>query len=398
MCLLTSLVTAQNPAPTANFAPGANLKKYSVPAGTLLRMELSGPLHVAHLKLGSEIAGQLVRPVYVYDRALIPAGSQVRAVVEKVDKLKPAVKKGLMERVDSICSLGLNRHDSYEVTLRTATVKLLSGEEVPMDLRFIRGGQEVHLQADEEGRMKVGGATGKDLAQHAPGISQLSWIKRRKHQLQEFRHPAATLELTRVAHLDLPAQPAVPRAAIQPLTIPEGTRAHFLLLTDLRASESKRGDTFQTRLVEPIFWPDGQLLVPEGSVLDGHIAKVETPRRLSRAGSMYLAFDLLSEPGGDSQEVTAPVADREMAHKASATIDSEAGLHAALGAVSRKAARKGAGEVLKLATNGVVPYTSVAVSLFGLLADYGTDVDLPKYTDLLVVFGKPVTVATQPRK
>ena len=376
----------------------AALKEYSVPAGTLLPLELSAPLHVTQLKPGSELTGNLVRPVYVYDRALIPAGSQVRAVVEKVEKLPSATRKSLSERVNAVTSLGQNRHDSYQITLRSAMLKLLSGAEFPIDVRLIRAGRQLQLLADEEGRMKVGGTTFKDLAQHAPLTAEIGWIMRGKHQLEESRHPTATLELTRRAIVDLPPQAEVPRPAIQTLTIPEGTRAHFLLLTDLRAKESKHGDTFRTRLVEPILQPDGQLLLPEGSVLDGHIAAIRPPRRLSRAGSIDLAFDLLNPPTGDSQNATGSLADVEMNSMPSDPIDSDSEVRAAMGAVSRKAARKAAGEAFKLATNGAIPHTSVAVGLFGLVADHGHDVALPKYTDLLVVFEKPMTVATQRRK
>jgi hypothetical protein len=394
--LLTLAVAAQD----AALAP--NLKEYTVPAGTILRMELSGPVNVAHLKPGNEIAGQLVRPVYVYDRALIPAGSQVHAVVEKVEKQKAAEKKGFMERVDTVRSLGLNRHNFYEVTLRTASVKLPSGAEVPMDLRFIRGAQEVRLQANDQGQMKVGGTTGKDLAQHTPGVSQVTRIKRGKHQVQEYRHPVATLEVERAAQLELPAQPEVRRATTQPVTIPEATHADFLLLTELRASENKQGDTFQARLLEPIFQPDGQLLMPEGSVLDGHIAKLERPRRLSRAASMYLAFDRLTQPGGDSQKVAASLAAADVEKKAPVNMDPEGGLHgkggakslakrAVVGAVSQRAAD----EAVEVATHAVAPYASGAVGLFILLGGHGNDVDLPQYSDLQVVFGRPVTVPAQ---
>ena len=149
-----------------------------------------------------------------------------------------------------------------------------------MDLRFVRVGEEVRLRANEEGQMKVGGATGKDLAQHAPGVSNVAKIKHGKHQAQEYRHPVATLEVASAVRIELPVQPEVPRAASRPVTIPQGTRADCLLLTELRASENKQGDTCQARLVEPIFQPDGQLLLPEGSLLDGHIAKLVQPRRM----------------------------------------------------------------------------------------------------------------------
>jgi len=397
LCLLASVVTAQNP------APAANLKDYTVPAGAILRMELSGPVNVSHLKPGNELAGQLVRPVYVYDRALIPAGSQVHAVVDKVEKQKAAEKKGLMERVDTLSSLGLNRHNFYDVSLRGATVKLPSGEEVPMDLRFIRGGEEVRLQANEEGQMKVGGTTGTDLAQHAPGVSQVASIKHGKRRAQEFRHPVATLEVARAARLELPAQPEVPRATEQPVTIPQGTHAEFLLLTELRASDSKPGDAFQARLLQPIFQPDGHLLVPEGSLLDGHISKLVQPRRMSRAASMYLVFDRLTEPGGESQKVAASLAGADVGKKAPVDMDPEGGLHGKGGTKSLAkrlvigaASEHAVDEAVEMAMHAVAPYAGAATGLVILLGGHGNDVDLPQYSDLQVVFGRPVTVPGQP--
>jgi len=368
-------------------------------------MELSGPVNVSHLKPGSELSGELMRPVYVYDHALIPAGSQVHAVVERVEKQKAAEKKGFMERVDTVRSLGLNHHNFYEVSLRTATVKLPSGAEVPMDLRFIRGGEEVRLQANQEGEMKVGGTTGKDLAQHAPGVSQVATIRHGKHQAQRYRHPVATLEVVRATQLELPAQPEIPRATVQPITIPGGTHAEFLLLTELRASENKQGDTFQARLVEPIFQLDGHLLVPEGSVLDGHIARLQHPRRLSRAGSMYLVFDRLTEPGGETQKVAASLAGADVGRKEPVNMDPEGGLHGKSGAKSlAKRAVVGvvsqqvADEAVEIATHAVAPYASTAVGLAILFGGHGNDVDLPQYSDLEVVFGRPLTVPAELQK
>jgi hypothetical protein len=390
------VVGAQNP------APGTNLKEYDVPAGAILRMELSGPVNVSHLKPGSELAGQLVHPIYVYDHALIPAGSQVHAVVDKVEKQKPAEKKGFLERVETVRSLGMNHHNLYEVSLRAATVKLPSGAEVPMDLRFIRGGEEVRLQPNDEGQMKVGGTTGKDLAQHAPGVSQVARIKHGKNQVQEYRHPLATLEVAHAARLQLPAQPEVPRATGHPVTIPAGTHADFLLLTELRASESKQGDTFQARLVEPIFQPDGHLLVPEGSLLDGHISKLVQPRRMSRAASMYLVFDRLTEPGGEGQKVAASLASADVGKKAPVSLDPEGGLHGKGGArnlakrvVIGAASEHAVDEAVELATHAVAPYAGAATGLFILLGGHGNDVDLPQYSDLQILFGRPLMVPGQ---
>ena len=212
----------------------------------------------------------------------------------------------------------------------------------------------------------------------------------------------ATLEVVHATRLELPAQPEVPRATSHPITIPEGTHADFLLLTELRASEKKQGDTFQARLVEPIFQPDGHLLVPEGSLLDGHIARLVQPRRMSRAASMYLVFDRLSEPGGEMQKVAASLASADVGKKAPVTMDPEGGLHGkgggktlakrfVVGAVSEHVVD----EAVEMATHAVAPYAGAATGLVILLGGHGNDVDLPQYSDLQVVFGRPLTVPGQ---
>jgi len=398
LLLVSPLLVAQTASPAAS----PQGKECSVPAGAILRMELSGPVRVSRLRPGSELDGDLLRPVYVYDRAVIPAGSQIRAVVDKVEKEKAPQKKGFMARLDTVRSLGLNRQKLYEVKLRAASVTLPSGATLPLDLRFIRSGEEVRLQAANQGEIKVGGETGKDLAKRAPGVAKVESIKRGKKQVQQYRHPVATLELEHPVQVELPGQPEAPLAtpANQPVTIPEGTHADFLLLTELRASENKQGDSFQARLLEPIFQPDGHLLLPEGSLLQGHISRLLPPRRLSRAASMYLVFDRLSLPGGETEQVSASLAAAAVNKKAALKMDPEGGLHGngqgvkhlATRLVLSAASQQAADEAVEMAAHAVAPYAGIGTGLFFLLSGHGNDVDLPQYSELQIVFGRPVTV------
>lgn len=372
-----------------------------MPPGAILRVELSAPVVIERLKPGAELDGSLVRPIYVYDRAVIPAGSHVHAVVDKIQKEKEAQKKGLLERVDTVASLGMNRHNLYQVSLRSASIKVPSGEELGLDLRFIRGGEEVRLQTGNDGQMKVGSSTGSGLAQHAPVVGQVSQIKHDKKRVQEFRHPVATMEVEKPARIELPGQPEPARAvaAGQPVVIPEGTKAHFLLMTELRASDNKEGDQFKARLVEPIFQADGRLVLPEGAMLDGHISKLVPPRRMSRAASIYLVFDRLTTPEGEGQKVAASLASADVGKKVPVNMDPEGGLHGnggaknvakrlVVGAVTEHAVD----EAVEMAVHAVAPYAGGFMGVAVLLGGHGNDVDLPQYSDLQVVFGRPVTV------
>ena len=46
--------------------------------------------------------------------------------------------------------------------------------------------------------------------------------------------------------------------------------------------------------------------------------------------------------------------------------------------------------------HAVAPYAGAATGLVILLGGHGNDVDLPQYSELQVVFGRPVTVPGQP--
>jgi hypothetical protein len=140
-------------------------------------------------------------------------------------------------------------------------------------------------------------------------------------------------------------------------------------------------------------------------VLDGHIAKLVRPRRMSRAGSMYLVFDQLTPPGGAAQKVSASLAGADVGKTAPVTMDPEGGLHGKSGAKSlaKRAAvgvvsQQVADEAVEIATHAVAPYASAGVGLFILLGGHGNDVDLPQYSDLQVVFGRPVTIPAQAQR
>jgi len=53
-------------------------------------------------------------------------------------------------------------------------------------------------------------------------------------------------------------------------------------------------------------------------------------------------------------------------------------------------------EAVEMAMHAVAPYAGAATGLVILLGGHGNDVDLPQYSDLQVVFGRPVTVPGQP--
>ncbi len=395
LLFFSAAAIAQNPAPPTA-TPG--VRDYVVPAGTILRLTMSASVKPGQLKPGSEVEGELSRPVYIYDRQVIPAGSHVHAVVANVDKHK-VQNKGLMEHLQSVRSLGLNRKFDYDVSFRSAELTPTGGRALPVELKFLDTGEvvELHTKGDQ---VQVGGSTAGDYAKLAPGVGKVESIKKSKKQLHQYRHPEVSLELEQPVTFELPPDPAEPKAGpVDVAAIPAGTHARLLLLEALSASENKQGDIFRARVLEPIV-NNGQLLLPEGTTLEGHIGKVVPPRRLNRAGSLYLVFDKVILPNGNAEKVSASLVGTALDKKAAGSMDEEGGLHGkgrgakqtmkdfGVSLVSQQVAD----EVVELATHAVAPYVSIPMGLAMFLGGHGHDVSLARYSELEIVMGRPMPI------
>ncbi len=395
LLFLAAAATAQN---LASPAAASGVRDYIVPAGTILRLTMSASVKPGQLKPGSEVEGQLSRPVYVYDRQVIPAGSRVHAVVGNVEKRK-VQNKGFMEHLQSVRSLGLHRKLDYDVSFQSAELTPLNGRVTPVGVKFIDAGEvvELHTKGDQ---VQIGGTTAGDYAKLAPGVGKVESIRKGKKQLKQYRHPEVSLELEQPLDFQLPPDPAEPKADLLDAgAIPAGTHARLLLLEPLSASENKQGDIFRARVLEPIVH-DGQLLLPEGSTLEGHIGKIVPPRRLNRAGSLYLVFDKVVLPNGNAEKVSASLVGTALEQKAAGSMDEEGGLHGkgrgakqtmkdfGVSLVSQQVAD----EVVELGTHAIAPYVSIPMGLAMFLGGHGHDVTLARYSELEIVMGRPMPI------
>jgi hypothetical protein len=390
----------------ASLTPGAPARvEYSVPKGTLLRMSLGGPLKMSHLGSGNQLDGDLARPLYVVDREVLPAGSHIHLVVETVEKARVQENKGVVERLDSVRKLGLDRRYDYHVTFRSASLTLPSGSTLPLHVAFIQGGKLVRLRAQGQ-EAKVGESTGAALAKMAPGVGRVEGVKKEKEELEQYRHPMVSVLLEEPLSFSLPAETAAPLPPPeQPVTLPAGTQARLLLLTRLAASENHQGDAFQARLLEPIT-SEGRLVLPEGALFAGHVGKVIAARRLSRPASMYLSFDQVTLADGSAQKISGSLVAADLDKKVEMSVDSEGGLHGRGRGVKKTLGALGLGlatdqvvdEAVEMAMHAAGPYVGLGTGLFLFLGKHGNDVMLPEYTELQVVFERPLTVPVQGKK
>lgn len=86
--------------------------------------------------------------------------------------------------------------------------------------------------------------------------------------------------------------PAQPRT----LTLPAGTAVAMTLQTSLSTKTAEVGDRFTARVSEPVV-VGGRTAIPEGAVVEGHVALTEQPGKASGRGKMQLSYDTVRFAG-----------------------------------------------------------------------------------------------------
>jgi len=83
-----------------------------------------------------------------------------------------------------------------------------------------------------------------------------------------------------------------PAQATAPIVIPAGTSITVRLQQRLSSASSERGERFQAVLEQPIT-SGNQILVPAGSIVEGHVVSAHHSGRLHHPGEIALTLDTL---------------------------------------------------------------------------------------------------------
>jgi len=91
------------------------------------------------------------------------------------------------------------------------------------------------------------------------------------------------------------------------LTVPAETEASIVLLSGIHTKISQVHDQVQGQLLRPVY-VDGQLALPEGTLLFGRVTHVRPAGRLHRPAEIGFRFDEVYLPNGETEPVTARLA------------------------------------------------------------------------------------------
>ncbi len=183
--------------------------------------------------------------------------------------------------------------------------------------------------------------------------------------------------------------------ATDDLLIPlEGMRAKLSLSSQV-SSKMPSGSAFQASLEEPVA-VNGQILLPKGTMFEGHLATVRARRRMRR-GSVFMAFDRVVLPNGSARPVEVNLVSTE---SKAVTPGAEGELHPKLSKKRLVIQIGGAGlaakfgdDLAQLAASTTVGaararYFGVGASAVFLLLQRGPEVKLSPGDRLEIEFGR----------
>ena len=193
----------------------------------------------------------------------------------------------------------------------------------------------------------------------------------------------------------------IPPAHSETITLPAGTALQVVMETTLSTKNSKEGDPFRSRLVLPLFADERQVL-PVGCIIEGTVARLETPGRVKGKAEMQLRPETLTFPDGRTVPVTATVTEAQTGDKIE--VDPEEGTIQASGSkegmdargVGTTAATSAViGGVMAGGTGAAIGAGAVgAIALLHQLFKRGKDADLPAGSEIVLELNRPVYFET----
>jgi hypothetical protein len=357
-------------------------------SGLYLKVRLDAPLKASKLRPGDQVSGKLFQDVYSGAAQVFPASSEVRLTVDRLDRRRRVPN----DHWPWVIKAFTPRHERYPA-FRVASVMKPDGSQSSLEVSLIAVSQEVEVEPKAK----------KNSSSSAPEVVL-------PHRARRDLGPLVTL----IASTQVNTNGSVASAPTESVTIPSGTEAKVILLGDLSASGSHASDNFQARLVEPVF-RDSRILLPEGTLFEGKVLRSQAPRTLSRSGSILLAFTNVTIPGGTSAPVAASIAGAQINQRSHTVIDPEGRMHGDrpgkawmlmnIGVTAGIAKEVDDGTQLVIetivstatdvSTAGTARIVSACASTIFLLTRHGRDVVLPKYTQMKIVFDRPVKISHQ---
>ncbi len=299
-----------------------------LPAGTLLRVSLEQRLPVDR-RAGRVVRARVVDPVYEGDQLVIPRGAEVVGRVAEVKPVRGRERAGAWARADftPLRTAGL---EFSELDLGNQRVAMAT-KVAPHDGQMVRFG------------VGLGNQPGffRSFLNQAKGSvrSVAHWFKSpgKMRSIKDYVEPRLPLhpqwieagtrydaELTAPVMV-VPAGARIEEAADGGSVPPDGAVVRARLLTPLDSATAKYGDKVEAELSEPLLNAGGQVLLPEGTKLDGVVSQARPARKLARGGVLRFNIRDVRRVDGEREAMEGTLLGAESPAANEVKIDAEGG-------------------------------------------------------------------------
>ncbi len=291
-------------------------------------MEILVQDQVSIKEVGQTVSGTLVEPIYAYDRIVVPAGTTVLGHIaaledpSKVARTQTMLQGDFTPHRQVVLQFDtLVFDDGHRVAVQTlvkSTIPHLRRTDAPdapepPENSTDESSGTVH-RAEQAAKHQVTQTIASAKQSTHDILSEITQpgrtarlkamlIERMPYHRQtigagtgyevEFLKP---LEFGRVA--PCPFAPADARPA--PSSI-----LNARLVTTLDSSKTIKGTPIRAVVTEPVFSADHQLILPEGTVLEGEVTYARAAKRFHRNGQLRFLFERVQPPAGDASPLLA---------------------------------------------------------------------------------------------
>ena len=290
----------------------------TVPKGSALQLVLDREIRVR--KVGQLIHGHLIEPVYVFDKLVLPVGTEVVGQISRIESVSAGRR--------TLAALDVNLTPTRKITIEFNELSLADGKHIPIETTVVPGsGQVLRFVTAAENQKKKGV---KDSLNEKEREAKEEARRQFDSAMRQVKEPGRMHRVERYALAQLPVHPQYIDAGTvyvaelgKPLQfgnesltpeivasmnskIPEGTMVHARLMTPLNSLRTQKGAEVEAVLSRPLV-SDGKLILPQGSVLKGSVVQVQPARHWKHNGQLRFVFRDLVLPNGLESKVEAMV-------------------------------------------------------------------------------------------
>jgi hypothetical protein len=300
----------------------------------MVRVPSGVPLHVrvtrtAHLSKGAAVEGVLTEPVYVYDRLVFPKDTVIHGSVSGFTPVDSKIRTQallngdvtpLHDPVVNFSSIRVGDEDvalSSEALMRNAQmVNFASGGKNPSLMQQVK--KTIQEQIQSTWNMIV--APGKKDRMLKLLYSQMPYHPQRIWAGAQF-----------IADLNAPADISLPVETAPAIAPASASTLNSIVVTarladSLSSDVAKKGDAVVAVVTRPVFNPQHELVLAEGTRLEGTVLQTQPSRSFGRNGQLRFVFRSVEPTHQQKEEVHGTLTAAEGNSAQNITLDHEGGV------------------------------------------------------------------------